>query len=150
MQQQGVPLSEAAKVLGVTVDVVRKRVKRGSLPAHKGEDGRWYVVLDDLADQVGNVQERVSDTGRTELEAIANERAAYQKVVANLEAEVGFLRRELASRTEELTRRDVLLREALQRPVELALPASSSAVSRQHDLETPQHRTWWQRLFSWS
>jgi hypothetical protein len=46
--RQGIPLSEAAERLGVSTDVVRKRVKRGAMPASIGDDGRWYAVLDAL------------------------------------------------------------------------------------------------------
>ena len=42
---QGVPIGEAAQRLGLNVDAVRKRIKRGTLVAYK-EDERWYVVLD--------------------------------------------------------------------------------------------------------
>jgi len=39
-----VPIGEAAERLGLNVDAVRKRIKRGTLPAYK-EDDRWFVVL---------------------------------------------------------------------------------------------------------
>src|SRR5215210_4093743 len=41
---------EAAEVLGVSVEAIRKRIKRGTLPSEKGEDGRRYVYLDDAPD----------------------------------------------------------------------------------------------------
>ncbi len=41
-------VAEAADVLGVTVDAIRSRVKRGTI-AHVREGGRVYVLLD--ADQ---------------------------------------------------------------------------------------------------
>src|SRR5215211_1913177 len=37
---------EAADRLGVSVEAIRKRVKRGTLESDKGEDGRRYVYLD--------------------------------------------------------------------------------------------------------
>ncbi len=45
----GVPLHEAAELLGVTVELLRKRAQRKTVPAYK-VDGRWYVVLDGLRD----------------------------------------------------------------------------------------------------
>jgi len=69
----GIPISEAAKRLGMTVEATRMRVRRGSIPAHKGEDGRWYVDIDDVQGDVlgadlnmgepvqGDVQPPVSD-----------------------------------------------------------------------------------------
>ena len=45
-----VHLSEAAALLGVSKDAVRMRVKRGTLPSEKGEDGRVYVWVNDNPD----------------------------------------------------------------------------------------------------
>jgi hypothetical protein len=44
---------EAAERLGVSVEAVRKRVKRGTLRSDKGEDGRRYVYLDTNPDAGG-------------------------------------------------------------------------------------------------
>jgi hypothetical protein len=44
---------EAAEALGVSVEAIRKRVKRGTLRSEKGEDGRRYVCLDDAPDAAG-------------------------------------------------------------------------------------------------
>jgi hypothetical protein len=44
---------EAAEALGVSVEAIRKRVKRGTLRSEKGEDGRRYVYLDDAPDAAG-------------------------------------------------------------------------------------------------
>jgi DNA-binding transcriptional MerR regulator len=41
---------EAAEIMGVSVEAIRKRVKRGTLHSEKGEDGRRYVYLDDDPD----------------------------------------------------------------------------------------------------
>lgn len=38
-------LREAARVLGISKEAVRKRVKRNTLAHEKGEDGRVYVTL---------------------------------------------------------------------------------------------------------
>jgi hypothetical protein len=45
-------LREAAEVLGLSVDAVRKRVKREALESEKGPDGRVYVFLDDDQESV--------------------------------------------------------------------------------------------------
>jgi len=39
-------VQEAAGVLGVSVDAVRMRVRRGSIDSEKGADGRVYVWVD--------------------------------------------------------------------------------------------------------
>jgi hypothetical protein len=48
-QHTGIPLSEAALRLGIAVEAVRKRIRRGSLDAVK-VDGRWHVLLPDGPD----------------------------------------------------------------------------------------------------
>ncbi len=45
----GVPATEAARLLGLNYEAVRKRIKRGTLPAYK-EGDRWYVLLDGAPD----------------------------------------------------------------------------------------------------
>ncbi len=49
--RRGVPVAEAAKLLGLNYEAVRKRIKRGTLPAYK-QDDRWYVLLDVQRDTV--------------------------------------------------------------------------------------------------
>jgi excisionase family DNA binding protein len=43
MTSQRLTVQEAAEVLGTSVDAVRMRVRRGSLPSEKDSDGRVYV-----------------------------------------------------------------------------------------------------------
>jgi len=43
-QARGIPIGDAATILGLSVDAVRKRIKRGTLHAYK-QDERWYIVL---------------------------------------------------------------------------------------------------------
>ena len=38
-------VAEAAVALGLTADGVRARIRRGTLPARKGNDGQWRVAL---------------------------------------------------------------------------------------------------------
>ena len=37
-------IGDTATALGVSVDTVRRRMKRGELPARKTPDGRWLVI----------------------------------------------------------------------------------------------------------
>ncbi|MDP8218635.1 MAG: hypothetical protein P9M03_07915 [Candidatus Theseobacter exili] len=39
-------LVDAAKTLGITVDGIRKRIKRGTIKAKKNKSGRWVVDVD--------------------------------------------------------------------------------------------------------
>src|SRR5215211_7546561 len=74
--RQRLDLGDAADVLGLTVDAVRKRVKRGTLESEKDADGRVYVFLD--TDQESGAPR--SDTERlisTLQEQLALEREAH-------------------------------------------------------------------------
>jgi hypothetical protein len=46
MTSQRLTVLEAAEVLGTSVDAVRMRVRRGSLPSEKDPDGRVHVWVD--------------------------------------------------------------------------------------------------------
>ena len=42
-----VGIREAARLLGVSTDTIRRRIERRDLPAHKDPSGRWLIELDD-------------------------------------------------------------------------------------------------------
>jgi excisionase family DNA binding protein len=57
---------QAAEVLGVTVDAIRKRIARGTIPHERDEDGRVWVLLDadqDAASKVRDTDRLQSDSG---------------------------------------------------------------------------------------
>jgi hypothetical protein len=55
-----VSVYEAAEHLGITVDAIRKRVSRGTIPHERGEDGRVWVILDTDQDATSKLR----DTGQ--------------------------------------------------------------------------------------
>ena len=117
----GLTVAAAAARLGVTPDAVRRRLHRGTLFGTKTADGEWRVWLDDDHDRQDAPAPDPGarpDAARTPPGELV---ALYEATVAGLREEVGFLRGELAARTSELERRDVLLRQALERIP--ALPA---------------------------
>ncbi len=80
MTKRTVSLDEAAEVLGLSKDAVRKRIQRGSLEARKNEAGRWQVLLDEEAwDNVQDKQDKawdnVQDTTIALLEQLRSENA---------------------------------------------------------------------------
>ena len=77
-----VTVSEAAKILDISPEAVRARIKRGTLPKDKDPDGTVYVWLDTDQSQWGADG---TDDGTT----------VQPLIVARLENEVDFLRREL-------------------------------------------------------
>jgi hypothetical protein len=54
---QRASVREAAELLGTTVDAIRKRVQRGTIPYEKDSDGRVWIVLDAVQDPAGHRQD---------------------------------------------------------------------------------------------
>ncbi len=140
---QRLPIAEAARHLGMTTSAVRQRVKRGSFPAIKGEDGCWLVLVDQAqkvlsadagtnhgsthASTIGSMHS--SNQGPTHGSSESAEATIHvvtqgQRVspdpdlVAQLRDENAFLRAELKrvgeERAEELRRKDVILSQMAQ------------------------------------
>lgn len=124
---------EAALLLGLSVEAVRKRAERGKLTSIKGEDGTRYVLLD--ADQTATGLSQ--DNGQTEL-------------IEALYGQIEFLREELAARNvelrhreeeyrEESRRKDHLLAAALERIPELPPPPAPASEKAPEEPETVAH-----------
>ncbi len=105
-----VPIAEAAARLGISVDAVRKRIQRGKLTGQKTDSG-WTVVWIEPDIRPDNVQTPVPESSA---------------LVDDLRDQVAYLRDQLAVEREaraeadrrhatEIERRDVLMREALER-----------------------------------
>ena len=119
-----IPLREAAAVLGVSVDALRARIRRGTVEASK-VSGRWLVAVQ-IDDQ---------DAPRTDQDASSSD------LVAQLTADNEALRRELADvrgrQRAELERLDAAL--ATMATMARALPAPPTDPPR-------RRRRWpWQR-----
>lgn len=102
---------EAADALGVTVDAIRKRVQRGTIPHERDDSGRIWVLLD--------VSSTLRDDDQDATRTAPDDR---DERIDELKDQVGFLRRELEGRTEELRRRDVIISQLVQRVPELESP----------------------------
>jgi len=144
-----VDIATAARELGTSESAIKKRLQRGSLPGDKDDEGRWYVLLpvppgvDDRDDTAPRAQDNGApgDTppGTPPVTPVL---AAYQDHIDTLKARVTFLEGELAARTEELQRKDVLLmalvkqQPALPERVDSGMPPSSQPAE-------PTRRPWW-------
>lgn len=144
--QDCVQIAEAAKHLGVSADVVRKRIRRGTIPATK-VDGRWCVVLDNGQDSgqehvPPEGQDAVHTGGQDRTQAVLGELAAYKTFVASKDAEIDFLRA-------ELMRKDHIIAGLVERVPQLAPLAGERSEIRSSPAEAvqmPQGRSWWQRI----
>lgn len=83
---------EAAEVLGVSVEAIRKRVKRGTLRSEKGEDGRRYVCLDAAQDAA---QHHADHAGHAYPQPEGRQHADQASLVEELRDQVGYLREQL-------------------------------------------------------
>jgi hypothetical protein len=104
-----VSVPEAAELLGITVDAVRGRIKRGTIDAERGSDGSVYVYVP--TDQLRLAKARSSD---------------QSALTEYLESEVAFLR-------DELERKDALLMNMIH-----ALRSLPSSSLKDHAPKAPQ------------
>ncbi len=145
--QDCVQIAEAAKHLNVSADVVRKRIRRGTIPATK-VDGRWCVVLDNGQDSAQEPfppggQDAVHTDGQDRTQAVLGELAVYKTFVASKDAEIDFLRG-------ELMRKDHIIAGLVERVPQLAPSTGERSEMRSSPAEAAQlsqGRSWWQRLF---
>jgi excisionase family DNA binding protein len=96
--QKRYTVHEAAVLLGLSVEAVRKRAERGKLDSVKDEDGTRHILLD--IDQTKSEPSPVND---------------QTEVVEALQAQIEFLREELAARNVEIRRREEEHREESRR-----------------------------------
>ena len=140
-------VSEAADALGVTVDAIRSRVKRGTI-AHVREGGRVYVLLGTDQYRPGHDQptDQASDQGTEDrtAELIATLREQLQaERQGHAEA-----RRLLAAALERIP-----AIEAPPEPRESPETAEEASEGREPRPATEgaqegvQHRPWWRRMF---
>ena len=132
-----VPLVEAAQVLGVSKEAVRKRVQRGTLPSDVGEDGRRYVYLDAVGDawppgggDRHDPREELIATLRDQLESEREANRENRRIIAAL-----------ASRIPEIEGP----REEQESPESVREEPTSTSPPPEPQEETS--RPWWRRWF---
>src|SRR5215208_1872840 len=127
-------VEDAAKLLGLSENAIRKRIERGTLRSEK-IDGVRYVVLDaDMSQHAADMPNGMP--------------ADIPLIVERLEDEVAFLR-------SELERKDHLLAAALERiPSALEPPrdapestAANDDRGKEREEEGSPRSPWWRRLF---
>ncbi len=127
-----VTIAEAARVLGLSTDAVRKRLQRGTIPGEKiGDTWRVFLESDAATGPRPDVSIPRPDTDRTAA-------VAPDPLVETLREEVAYLREQLAERSRELAaereRFDVLHREALAR-----IPALGAGQDAPQASPEPRH-----------
>jgi excisionase family DNA binding protein len=162
---------EAAERLGVSVEAIRKRVKRGTLRSEKEEDGRRYVYLDDApdaahpqADHAGHAHPQADHAGHAYPQAEGRRYADPAPLVEELRDQVGYLREQLRREQDAHAEARRIIAALAARIPEIEAPASSEepgvpemAADEQQGRgpipdatgaqEGTQPRPWWRRIF---
>ena len=143
IEQDAVGISEAAERLGISVEAVRQRIRRGRIKAYKATDGTWRIVLPSPTADQDTVPESKS-TANGEV---------YRELIDHLEEEVSFLRHELEARTEELRRKDHIIAALTQRIPELPptteQPKTEPASPPAEQLSPAPPKSRWYRVWDW-
>jgi len=147
----------AAEVLGVTVDAIRKRIQRGTIPHERHEDGRVYVLLDEASKLQDNRQDA---SGKVQDDRQTPYRTDRDELVQSLQEQVEYLRHEAEVWQEEARRKDHLLAAALERIPAIEAPPDTPSDSRESPVTTAEGRgdgegypeqekpvSWWRRWF---
>jgi hypothetical protein len=150
-QRHSIP--DAAKVLGLTEEAVRQRVKRGTLDSIK-VDGKLFVLLDaDTSQDLSNSKKRsVIDTSNDTSSDTSNDTS---RLVDALEDEIAHLRRQLDQANERDRENRRIIAGLVQRVPELeAAPERQEPRERNPEDEngagTPdnqERRSWLHRFF---
>jgi hypothetical protein len=141
-----VSVYEAAEVMGVTVDAIRKRVSRGTIPHEKGEDGRVWVLLDTDQDAASKVHD--TDQPRSDATALISAKdetiAALREQLEQANERDRENRRIIAALTSRIPA--IEAPETVEEAPEGAEPHPGTE-EPQEDVPRPQERSWWRRMF---
>jgi hypothetical protein len=142
--------------MGVTVDAIRKRISRGTIPHERDEDGRVWVILDADQDTASNVhdtdrpqsdssalisaKDETISTLRDQLEAERQAHAEARRIIAGLVERIPAI--EAPQRSSEPRESP----ETVEDASEGTEPRWSYAERTQEGAQRPS-RPWWRRVF---
>jgi excisionase family DNA binding protein len=118
-----VTVEEAARLLDVSVDAVRKRIERGTLSSEKVGKTR-YVFLDDI--MIQQDADRARHDSGPEADRTQHD-TDMTALVASMQDQIDTLKQKLQDRKEEARRKDAILMTMAQRIPELEAPREESA-----------------------
>ena len=131
---QQVSIDEAARLLGVSQDTIRRRIRNGELKAHQETRPQgyvWRVILPDEEPEPEG-QNHVGDTYLSSelVEALRDTIQRQDNTIAQLRTQLEAKDRQLETRAREVQELHVLLQQA-----QAALPVPRD------------NRPWWQRVW---
>ncbi len=142
-------VADAARVLGVSVQAIHGRIKRGTLVYEKGEDGLTYVYIDER-EPVSSVENRV-------------ENGLYNRYIEALTSEIESLKQDRDEWRDEAKRHQTIIAQMNQtmgalinRMPELEAPSEGTespttpgnGEEKAPVLPDTENRSWWRRLFT--
>jgi hypothetical protein len=136
-------IAEAAKLLNVTQEAIRGRIKRGTIEHEKGDDGKTYVYLteaesyaqhDPNAVPNGMVNDYI-EALKSEIEDWKEEARRKDTIIAQMNQTMGAL----INRIPELEAPSEAA-ESVVRPV--------NEESKGDKPPEPENRSWWRRIFA--
>ena len=147
-----VTVEEAAKILGLSGNAVRKRLERGTLKGEKVDDVRYVLLNGDKPYGMPRHAERDAAGMPNDM---PGDIALMQAHLDSMSKQVDYLKTVIVTRDEEIRRKDHLLAAALERipAIEAASeppgePVSHSDNGSNGDAPPEQERrSWWRRLF---
>jgi DNA-binding Lrp family transcriptional regulator len=148
----GIPVHDAAHLLGISENAVRARLRRGTLVGVK-RDASWYVLLRDTDVPTvppSTTSDVPGDTPRDAPSRVPSHTAVHEQLIEELRADKRFLQEQLDRALRQLEaerqRADVLT----------ALGAGTTSDTAQEAPESPPANergtsgvlAWWRRLWS--
>ncbi len=151
------PVTEAANILGISTEATRQRIKRGTLPTERDEEGNVFVLL----------KRTIADSTRTDANGTDDSTFGGTHTNDNCTGDVGedkerlieFLRDQLREEREANRENRRIIAGLVQRVPELEpvrgpreAPVNASAQpgngEAPEDQDGPQERrSWWRRIF---
>jgi hypothetical protein len=118
-----VSVYQAAEIMGVTVDAIRKRVSRGTISHERDEDGRVWVVLDTDQDAASKVRDADQP------------QSASDALISEMRNRIAFLEQEMEAWREESRRKDTIIMNMTEAMKALNPPApEGSSETRESDV----------------
>jgi excisionase family DNA binding protein len=119
-----VTVAEAAQRLGVSQDAVYKRIKRGTIPWDKAEEGKTVVYIEEANESTNGPD--LSTDGSAEHLKRSTDIPGSSSVDVSIDVLVDELRDRVSFLEEELRRKDTILMSLVQRVPELQAPRDNS------------------------
>jgi hypothetical protein len=141
MTERTLEISEAARILGISTEAVRKRIKRGSLKAQKNGDGQWLVILDE-ARLATAARDNGGDSAQTDAASVATTMNLVRSSAAieeTLRDEIDVLRDEVGFLREEISRLETII---------VSLTQNVKMLEAPRQVQPQPRMSWWHRLKS--